>query len=284
MSSIKSSAGAVRRAVTGDGDEIDHARRRALKTLAGAATAAIAVVLDARGSTMGSEVFTVYTFGDSILDCAGYNEYGVHPGQLIVRNDDALFPDFKGRDLSSTAPARLDHRARDGATVDDLPRQGRMLEPSGPSVALMTIGGNDLLTGLAADRGGGMVRFERALDTFLRALPVRPVLLGTVFDPTFGDDSRNFLSVDARIARPNLNRINAIIGELAERHGQLVDVHRHFLGGDPSWFTRTIEPSLRGASEVRAVFLPALLKSRSAPSGQHERAPSPLRRPWWMWW
>ena len=214
--------------------------------LAASATAAVPAVLDARGSTMASEVFTVYTFGDSILDCARYNEYGVHPGQLIVRNDDGLFPDFKGRDLSSSAPARLDHRARDGATVDDLPRQGRMLDLSGPAAALVTIGGNDLLTGLAADRGGGMVRFERALDTFLRALPVRPVLLGTVFDPTFGDDSRNFLSIDARIARPNLNRINAIIAELAARHGQLVDVHRHFLGGDPSWFTRTIEPSLRG--------------------------------------
>ena len=117
---------------------------------------------------MASEVFTVYTFRDSILDCARYNEYGVHPGQLIVRNDDGLFPDFKGRDLSSSAPARLDHRARDGATVDDLPRQGRVLDLSGPAAALVTIGGNDLLTGLAADRGGGMVRFERALDTFLR--------------------------------------------------------------------------------------------------------------------
>ena len=77
MGSIKSSAGAVRRAVTGDGNGTDHARRRALQRLGGAATA---VVLDAGGSTMGSEVFTVYTFGDSILDCARYNEYGVHPG------------------------------------------------------------------------------------------------------------------------------------------------------------------------------------------------------------
>ena len=178
MSGIKSRGRAVRN------DGFDRARRRWLKTLAASATAAVPVVpvvLEARGSTMASEVFTVYTFGDSILDCARYNEYGVHPGQLIVRNDDGLFPDFKGRDLSSSAPARLDHRARDGATVDDLPRQGRVLDLSGPAAALVTIGGNDLLTGLAADRGG-MVRFERALDTF-PMLAVRPVLLGTVFDP-----------------------------------------------------------------------------------------------------
>ncbi len=86
---------------------------------------------------------------------------------------------------------------------------------------------------------------------FLHALPMRPVLLGTVYDPTFGDDSRNFLGVDARIARANFNRVNAIIAELAVRYGQLIDLYRHFLGGDPSWFTYTIEPSLRGASEIR---------------------------------
>jgi acyl-CoA thioesterase-1 len=257
--------------------EFDNSRRRLLKTLAGAATAA---AFNARGSGMPDNAFTVCTFGDSILDCARYNAYGVHPGQLIVRNDDNLFPDFRGRDLSSSAPAQLDHRARDGATVNDLSRQARGLNLPGPAVALVTIGGNDLLTGLAADQGAGIVRFERTLDGFLRALPLRPVLLGTVFDPTFGDDSRNFLSVDARIARPNLNRINGIIAELAARYGKLVDVHGHFLRGDPSWFTRTIEPSLRGASEVRAAFLPAVLKAREDQAGGTH---SPQRRRWWIW-
>jgi acyl-CoA thioesterase I len=258
-------------------EEFDDVRRRALKTFA---VGAAAVAFNARGSTMLDNVFTVCTFGDSILDCARYNEYGVHPGQLIVRNDDRLFPDFKGRDLSSSAPARLDHRAQDGATVGDLSRQARGLDLPGPAVALVTIGGNDLLIGLAADRGEGVARFERTLDGFLRALPLRPVLLGTVFDPTFGDDARNFLSVDARVARPNLNRINGIIAELASRYGQLIDVHGHFLRGDPSWFTRTIEPSLRGASEVRAAFLPAVLKARE---DQPEGDRSLSRRRWWMW-
>jgi len=30
---------------------------------------------------------TLYTFGDSILDCGRYNEFGVHPGQLLVQNN-----------------------------------------------------------------------------------------------------------------------------------------------------------------------------------------------------
>ncbi|MEH1814122.1 MAG: hypothetical protein V7K26_15905 [Nostoc sp.] len=46
---------------------------------------------------------TLYTFGDSILDCERYNEFGIHPGQLLVQNDDRLFPEFLGQDLTSRA-------------------------------------------------------------------------------------------------------------------------------------------------------------------------------------
>ncbi len=181
----------------------------------------------------------LYTFGDSILDCGRYNAYGVHPGQLIVRNDDTLFPEFKGRDLQAGRAARLDHRALDGATVAGLHAQSQGLVPRDESLALVTIGGNDLLSGLAADNGRGIRAFESVFDAFLRALPIRPVLLGTVYDPTFGDDARNFLGI-------------------AGRYGKRVDLHAHFLTGDPSWFTRTIEPSLTGASEVRRAFLAQL--------------------------
>lgn len=50
--------------------------------------------------------------------------------------------------------------------------------------------------------------------------------------------------------------MNTTIQEIASSYGQFVDLHAHFLTGDPSWFTATIEPSLRGASEVRRAFLP----------------------------
>ena len=209
-------------------------------------------------SVVAAEPLAVYTFGDSVLDCGHYNEYGVHPGQLIVRNDDQLFPSFKGRDLSSRGPARLVHRAVDGATVEGLPRQVEGLaRPGGQAVALITVGGNDLLRGLARDDGNGVDAFAQALDRFLRALPIRPVLLATVYDPTFGDDARNFLGVDAKIARANHRRVNEAIARLARQYGRLVDLHAHFLRGDPSWFVHTIEPSLTGASEVRRAFLDA---------------------------
>lgn len=201
---------------------------------------------------------TVYTFGDSILDCGHYNQYGVHPGQLLVQNDDRLFPEFRGQDLVSHGPAQLVRRARDGATVDGLSAQARDLRVENEAVALLTIGGNDLIRDLIRDAGPGIAAFASALDRWLRDLPIRPVLIGNVYDPSFGDDARNFLGVDARLGRANHQRVNAVLGEFASRYGALVDLHRHFLTGDPSWLTAIIEPSLRGASEVRRAFWPHL--------------------------
>ena len=200
-------------------------------------------------------MLTVYTFGDSILDCGHYNPYGVTPGALLVRNDDRMFPEFRGRDLSSHGPARLEHRAQDGARLPSLPAQARGMKVEGEAVALVTIGGNDLLGGLIADQGPGIAAFARGLDEFLRQLPIRPVLLGNVYDPTFGDDRQNFLGIDPELGRTNLQRMNSVLGEVAGRYGELVDLHGHFLAGDPSWYTYTIEPSLTGASEVRRCFL-----------------------------
>jgi acyl-CoA thioesterase I len=231
--------------------------RRRLMALAGGAIACTAVGRNARAIPVAAAV-ALYTFGDSVLDCGHYNAYGVHPGQLIVENDDRLFPEFSGRDLRSRGPAHLTHRATDGATVDSLPGQASGIGNAPPrSIALLTIGGNDLLRGLAAD-ATRLPAFRAALERFLRDLPLRPVLIGNVYDPTFGYDTRNFLPIDAGIARANHGRVNATIAEVAARHGRLVDLHAHFLRGDPSWFAHTIEPSLIGASEVRRAFLAAL--------------------------
>ena len=211
-------------------------------------------------------MLTLCTFGDSILDCGRYNALGLDPGRLLVRNDDRVFPEFRGRDLTTHSAVRLEHRAVDGATVADLPRQSSGLVVEQPAVALLTIGGNDLLSGLIADDGTNVARFAAALDVFLRDLPIQTVLLGNVYDPTFGNDELNFLGVDPALARTNLRRVNSVIADAAARAGALVDLHAHFLGGDPSWYMQVIEPSLRGASEVRRCFLPHLL-----PTGGAER-------------
>ena len=202
---------------------------------------------------------TLYTFGDSILDCGRYNAHGVHPGALLVRNDDARFPGFRGRDLATHGPAQLVHRAQDGATVEDLPRQGKGVVADGPATALLTVGGNDLLRGLVLGGGFDVEAFARRLEAFAAVLPIRPLLIGNVYDPSLGDDRRNFLPLPPRVAREAHRRLDDAIADVAGRHGTLVDLHAHFLTGEPSWFTSTIEPSLVGASEIRRAFLPHVL-------------------------
>jgi hypothetical protein len=84
-------------------------------------------------------------------------------------------------------------------------------------------------------------------------------LLGNVYDPTFGDDSLNFLGIEPSIVRQSHRMMNGVIAELGRRYGALIDLHAHFLTGDPSWFTQIIEPSLQGASEIRRCFLHEVL-------------------------
>jgi len=213
------------------------------RTLIALATSALAMGCSRAGNdgASGAEpsALSVLTFGDSILDCGRYNRHSVNPGKLLVRNDDHLFPEFQGQDLQSLRGGRLIHRAVDGATVDRLEVQADGVAASGDGVALVTIGGNDLLRGLAVDQGSGLRAFARTLRQFCERLPVRPILLGTVYDPTFGDNARNFLGVEPRLARTNLRRVNEIIAEIALRYGAVADLHAHFL---------------TGASEVRRVF------------------------------
>ena len=204
-------------------------------------------------------MLSVYTFGDSMLDCGHYNVFGVNPGQLLVHNDDHLFPEFHGHDLTSLGSARLIHRAQDGATVSNLPSQARGLTVGGEAIALVTIGGNDLLSKPDMGRGAELQRFAKALESFLRALPIRPVFLGNVYDPTFGDDALNFLGIEPSIVRQSHRLMNDVLAELARRYGDLIDLYTHFLSGDPSWYTQIIEPSLRGASEIRRCFLRQVL-------------------------
>jgi len=204
-------------------------------------------------------MLSVYTFGDSMLDCGHYNVFGVNPGQLLVHNDDHLFPEFRGHDLTSLGSARLIHRAQDGATVSNLPAQARGLTVQGKAIALVTVGGNDLLSRPDMGQGAEMQHFAQALESFLQSLPIHPVFLGNVYDPTFGDDSLNFLGIEPSIIRQSHHLMSGELAELARRYGALVDLHTHFLSGDPSWYTQIIEPSLLGASEIRHCFLRQVL-------------------------
>lgn len=204
---------------------------------------------------------TIYTFGDSVLDCARYNEHGITPTGLLASNDDVLFPEFRGRDLRTTLGRNVStiERAVDGSTVSDLLAQIEVGPVPEGALTLLTIGGNDLLLGLVVGDEADFTNFRRALRSSTSRLEHTRLLIGNVYDPSFRDDRRNFLSVEPVVARSAHRRVNTILAEEASRVGAtLVDLHAHFLGGDSSWFTRTIEPSLTGASEIRRTVLRAL--------------------------
>jgi hypothetical protein len=84
------------------------------------------------------------------------------------------------------------------------------------------------------------------------------VLVGNVYDPTFGDDAWNVFGVDPVLGRINHARVNAVLADLGRKYGGVVDIHGHFLTGSPQWYVSTIEPSLVGASEVRRCFEKAI--------------------------
>lgn len=190
---------------------------------------------------------------------------------LLVRNDDRLWPEFKGRDLR-TILGGIDPQdlTADGATTESLLRQVEHISKSdAPTLVTITAGGNDLL-GSIGGRSNPAAAIEARLRTAIaRALERRPnatILVGTVYDPSDGTNILHGQRLDREA--PWLADYNDRIRRLPQTDPRirLADIHRHFLGHglevseDERWYLREsiIEPSARGASEVRRVWLEAL--------------------------
>jgi lysophospholipase L1-like esterase len=224
-------------------------------------------------------------------DSMSIDDYAGGPGRgaasLLWRNRDRDFPAWAGRDLTSRDPtARLVLLASDGATSatvagEQLGRLRRL--GSAPTVATMTMGGNDLLVAYGDARAA-----RRAITTVndngrlvlggLRALmgADAPIVVATVYDPSDGSGDAGRLGLPPwPEALALLAELNRVLGMLAEDHRALVaDVHARFLGhglaaGDPTqpaarprdrglWYCRLIEPNAWGASQIRASFWEAL--------------------------
>jgi lysophospholipase L1-like esterase len=242
------------------------------------------------GWTHGRVVYAA--LGDSL----SIDDYAGGPGRgaasLLWRNRDRDFPAWSGRDLTSRDPtARLVLLASDGATSatvagEQLGRLRRL--GSAPTVATVTMGGNDLLVAYGDARAA-----RRAITTVndngrlvlggLRALmgADAPIVVATVYDPSDGSGDAGRLGLPPwPEALALLAELNRVLGMLAEDHRALVaDVHARFLGhglaaGDPTqpaarprdrglWYCRLIEPNAWGASQIRASFWEALQRART---------------------
>ncbi|MEJ7811143.1 MAG: GDSL-type esterase/lipase family protein [Gemmatimonadaceae bacterium] len=243
--------------------------------------------------------------GDSIsiglypaLDVAGARDWVV-PGalrrelgaaSLLYRNDDAMWPEFAGRDLASLHPGiafrdehdlgsptdgEIDNLATDGATTEDVrAHQIPRIEPSEePTLLTLSVGGNDLLAALhrnPAPRNlvaGIASRLRRMLRDVKARRPNSSILATNVYDPSDGTndlgDGRPLDEAAGWLADYNLQLRVAT----AEVEGACVaDIRAHFFGHGVTaasadrWYWRhsIIEPSARGASEVRRVWLRCL--------------------------
>lgn len=209
----------------------------------------------------------------------GSAEAGVGAASLFHRNDDQLWPEFRGRDLSSLqAGIRKLDACVDGATIGhtttlQLPRVPAEVRESA-TVVTLTAGGNDLLGGLLDGIAGlhdttrdAITAYEELVRSVLDSFPSATILLTTVYDPTDGTGILPGVSDQLGAALPmeHLDTFNDAIRRLAAEtpRAALADVHRHFLGhGLPApradlwyWEVSPIEPGARGASEIRRLWL-----------------------------
>jgi hypothetical protein len=195
---------------------------------------------------------------------------------LLYHNRDDLWPEFARTDLVTACPG-IEARvlAWDGAMIEDVLTvevAGIGRDTSGARLLLtLTAGGNDLLDALTVE--GRLVdlleeishRYAELVASLRDEFPGATMLLTTVYDPTDGtgllpDVSERY----GRLPIDHLQRFNDRVRRIAGRTpgARLADVHRHFLGHGVSappperWYWRgsLIEPSARGASEIRRVW------------------------------
>lgn len=253
----------------------------------------VTILACARASTspMTNQTFTRYiALGDSIsIDVypaadaerrhAGrFTTDRLGAASLLVRNDDRLWPEFRGRDLSALQPyiafdpARDDLTA-DGATTESLLRQVERIERSDErTLVTITAGGNDLLGAIGSSGASPapeiMSRLCKAAERVLELRPNAVVVIGTVYDPSDGTKrlpgySRSLDREDTWLTEYN-ERIRRFV--TTDRRLRLADVHHHFRGHgltapvEEQWYLResVIEPNARGASEVRRLWLEAI--------------------------
>ena len=89
----------------------------------------------------------VVNLGDSIAAGHGMPQGSAYI-DLLMQNDDATFPAFKGKDLNTRYPGiKLSDRAVGGSTSSNLPTQTAKAasNPSGDTLVIISIGGNDVM-------------------------------------------------------------------------------------------------------------------------------------------
>ena len=196
---------------------------------------------------------------------------------LLYQNDDVRWPGEQGADLVTRYPGIvLQNLAGDGATIGDVfGEQLTQLDDSDEeTLVTLSVGANDLLSAFAnKPRASLLARiaqdvaeaYELLLDAIRRARPNALILLSSLYDPSDGlGRIPGILENAGTLPLHVLDGFNAHVRRLAEGTPQVAfaDVHAHFAGHGASavegdrWYWRRsmIEPSARGAHEIRRVW------------------------------
>ena len=200
---------------------------------------------------------------------------------LFYQNNDEYWPEETGNDLVSRYPRlTFDNLATDGATIGEVfGEQLPGLETTEePTLVTLTVGGNDLLSAFGSWPRRELLEkitadiaeaYDFLVDTLRGLFPNGRIILTTVYDPSDRTGKIPGVYDDAGpLPLHVLDQLNSDIRSLATGTPNvgLADVYAHFLGHGVSapenerWYWRRslIEPSARGATEVRRVWLDAL--------------------------
>lgn len=199
----------------------------------------------------------------------------VGSASLLYRNHDELWPEFKGRDLVSSGYDVYECLAMDSARMPDvLGSQLPLTDPLSDLITL-TIGGNDLLHILAtvrdidqitADARSLQREYTWMIDRIHHHAPRATIVCSSIFDPTDGTGQlrEDGLKVPIHLLFELNDAIARTCGERS--FTKFANIAKHFSGhgitaaGDDRWFWKgsVIEPSARGASEIRRVWVATL--------------------------
>jgi hypothetical protein len=199
----------------------------------------------------------------------------VGSASLLYRNNDELWPEFKGRDLVHAGYDTIEVLAQDNARMPDVLGNQLPVAAENADLITLTIGGNDLLYILEKFRTMEEIEAEaRALpkeyawmiDRLHHHAPKATIMCTSVFDPT--DGTGLFRPEGSKVPIHLLYELNEGIQQTCRERSftRFADVCKHFSGhgmtaaGEDRWFWSgsVIEPSARGASEIRRVWLEAL--------------------------
>ena len=200
---------------------------------------------------------------------------------LLYSNNAKFWPAFDGKDLHTALPdMRFANLCVDGAVTWDLldSPYAQFVKPfqDKPVLITLTIGGNDALQMIGIDPSEVdrvttevsdiLERFRRVVGTISKSFSDATLVLTTIYDPSDGKGVMPRYG-DFKDKLPFLRYINDEIRSCAKANNHLLaDAHAHFLGHGMTaapadrwyWSESPIEPSARGASELRSLWLQTL--------------------------